>query len=59
MRETYNFRSFITELGGYMKTFSVIALMFKVTVSKHLFYANTMKQLFFVNTSDDDLVDAP
>jgi len=55
-RSVYGLRNLAAEVGGILTTLTLLAGAVIAKLSKHQFYLNLMKQLFFVNSADPNFV---
>ena len=55
-RSVYGLRNLAAEVGGILTSLTLLAGALIAKLSKHQFYLNIMKQLFFVNSKDPNFV---
>ena len=58
-RQIYGISNLAADMGGLINMFSIICLSIVYPISRHFFYTDFMQQLFYVNTSQDNLMKAP
>lgn len=58
-REVYNIRHLASELGGMIKSGSILASILIMPISRFFLYQNLMSKLFYVDTPKEDLMTKP